>query len=136
MEISMKKFLSVILILAISLCGVFALVGCSKNENKNFDMVFITDGGTISDGAYNQSAWDGVKEFAEEKNMSYRYYQPSVDENGDVNVDTIGNYIKLAVDNKAEYIVMQGEKMAVAVDKYAPQYGDINFLLVDAYPQA
>lgn len=86
----MKKFLSVILVLAISLCGVFALVGCSKNENKNFDMVFITDGGTISDGAYNQSAWDGVKEFAEEKNMSYRYYQPSVDENGDVNVDTIG----------------------------------------------
>ena len=55
MEISMKKFLSVILVLAISLCGVFALVGCSKNENKNFDMVFITDGGTISDGAYNQS---------------------------------------------------------------------------------
>lgn len=132
----MKKFLSVILVLAISLCGVFALVGCSKNENKNFDMVFITDGGTISDGAYNQSAWDGVKEFSEEKNMSYRYYQPSVDENGDVNVDTIGNYIKLAVDNKAEYIVMQGEKMAVAVDKYAPQYGDINFLLVDAYPHA
>lgn len=132
----MKKFLSVILVLAISLCSIFALVGCSKNENQNFDMVFITDGGTISDGAYNQSAWNGVKEFAEEENMSYRYYQPNVDEDGDVNVDTIGNYIKLAVDNKAKYIVMQGEKMAVAVDKYAPQYGDVNFLLVDAYPHA
>lgn len=132
----MKKFLSVILVLAISFCGIFALVGCSKNESKNYDMVFITDGGTISDGAYNQSAWNGVKEFAEEENMSCRYYQPNVDENGDVNVDTIGNYIKLAVDNKAEYIVMQGEKMAVAVDKYAPQYGDIKFLLVDAYPHA
>lgn len=132
----MKKFLSVILVLAISLCGVFALVGCSKNESKNFDMVFITDGGTISDGAYNQSAWNGVKEFAEEENMSCRYYQPNVDEKGDLDADTVGKYIKLAVDGKAKYIVMQGEKMAVAVDKYAPQFGDVNFLLVDAAPHA
>lgn len=132
----MKKFLSVILVLTISLCGAFALVGCSKNESKNFDMVFITDGGTISDGAYNQNAWNGVKEFAEDSSMSYRYYQPNLDENGKLNVETVGNYIKLAADGKAKYIVMQGDSMAPAVDKYAGQYPDVNFLLVDAYPHA
>ncbi len=136
MKTVMKKFLSVILVLTISLCGAFALVGCSKTENQKFDMVFITDGGTISDGAYNQSAWNGVKEFAEISNLSYRYYQPNVDENGELDENTVGNYIKLASDCKAKYVVMQGESMAIAVDKYAQQYEDINFLLVNAYPHA
>ncbi len=136
MEIGMKKFLSVILVLIISLCGAFALVGCSKNESQKFDMVFITDGGTISDGAYNQSAWNGVKEYAETSNMSYRYYQPNLDENGELDADTVGNYIKLAVDGNAKYIVMQGDNMATAVDKFAPQYENVKFLLVDAYPHS
>ena len=130
----MKKLLSVILTFAIMVCGTFALVGCSKQQTKIFDVVFITDGGTINDGAYNQSAWNGVEEFSKTSDMTCRYYQPSVDEDGVLDIDTVGKYIKLAVDSQAKYIVMQGEKMAVAVDKFAPQYSDVDFLLVDVYP--
>ena len=56
----MKKLLSVFLVLVLAVCGSIALVGCSKNNGKNFELVFITDGGTVSDGAYNQNAWNGV----------------------------------------------------------------------------
>ena len=105
----MKKLLSVILTFAIMVCGTFALVGCSKQQTKIFDVVFITDGGTINDGAYNQSAWNGVEEFSKSSDMTCRYYQPSVDEDGVLDTDTVGKYIKLAVDSQAKYIVMQGE---------------------------
>lgn len=128
----MKKLLSVFLVLVLAVCGSIALVGCSKNNGKNFELVFITDGGTVSDGAYNQNAWNGVTEYAGTAGMNCRYYQPSLDENGDISTQEVEKYVKLAKDGKAQYIVMQGEKMATAVSELAPVYSDVNFLLVDA----
>lgn len=84
--------------------------------------MFITDGGTINDGAYNQSAWNGVRDFADSSDMSCRYYQPSLDKNKQLDNNTVENYIKLAVNEEAKYIIMQGEKMSTFVEKFAPQY--------------
>lgn len=130
----MKRFFSVILSFSVLLSCFFALAGCSKNSKNVFDLVFITDGGTINDGAYNQSAWNGVRDFADSSDMSCRYYQPSLDKNKQLDDNTVENYIKLAVNEEAKYIIMQGEKMSTFVEKFAPQYGDVKFLLVDAYP--
>ena len=134
----MKRFLSLFLVLIIALCSALALSGCAKNANTAFDIVYITDGGSINDKAQNQNAWNGVKNYCQENNLNCRcrYYQPGTDDDGNISVETIDKYISLAVDNGAQYIVMQGDKLAVALNECAEKYSDVNFLLVDAYPHS
>ena len=55
----MKKLISVILCAAVAVSSLFLLSGCSAAEQAKYDIVFITDGGTVKDGAYNESAWNG-----------------------------------------------------------------------------
>lgn len=130
----MKRFFSVILAIILIISSIGVLVGCSKNVNKAFDIVFITDGNSVEDGAENESAYNGVKEFGDENNLTYRYYQPVLNEDNTVDSEVINNYINLAVENGAQYIVMQGDDMGVALNEYAQNYSDTKFLLVDAYP--
>lgn len=128
----MKRFFSIILAATLAISCAFALGGCAKNENASFDLVYITDGAVVDDNAYNESAWNGVKQFGDENSMSYRYYQPDTDENGEVTGENVNNYIKLAVDGGAQYIVVQGEVMAKAISEYAAEYPETKFLVVGA----
>lgn len=132
----MKKIISILMAVMLVCCSIFAFSGCSKNNNASYDIALITDGKTITDDGYNQSAWNGVKSFAEENNMTYRYYQPNTDENGEISVDIIKNYIDLAVNNGAKFIVLPGEAFAVSAYEVAPTYKNVNFLLVDAFPHS
>ena len=131
----MKKITSIFLALFM-IIGCVSLVGCSKKETGEYNLVLITDGGAINDGAENESAWNGVKAYGDENNMTYRYYQPSLDENGKLSVETIKNYIQLASEDKARFVILPGEAFAVSAYEIAPAYADINFILVDAYPHA
>lgn len=128
----MKKFFSVVLAVVLTVSCVLALGGCTKAKNSSFELVYITDGGSIDDNAYNESAWNGVKQFAEENSMNCRYYQPDYNDNGEVAGENVNKYIKLAVDDGAEYVVMQGENMAAALNDYAKDYPDTKFLLLGA----
>ena len=132
----MKKLVSVFLAAVLIVTAVFALSGCGKKNAANYDIVLITDGGAINDKSYNQSAWNGVKSFGDENDMTYRYYQPGLDEEGTLTVDTIKNYIDLASKDGAKYVVLPGEDFAVASYEVAPTYSDINFVLVDAFPHS
>ncbi len=131
----MKKITSVILAL-IMIIGCISLVGCSKKDKGDYNLVLITDGGAINDGAENESAWNGVKSYGDENFMTYRYYQPSLDENGKLTVDTIRKYIELAVNDKARFVILPGEAFAVGAYELAREFEDVNFILVDAYPHA
>lgn len=132
----MKKLISVVLALALVICSVFALAGCSKKGDSKYEMVLITDGASINDGSYNQSAWNGLKEYCDENSVTYRYYQPNLNEEGELETQTISDYIDLAVKNGAKYIVLSGENFAVSAYEIAPTYSDVNFLLVDALPHS
>lgn len=132
----MKKIVSILLSFVLVISCVFAFAGCSKNDNDKYDLVLITDGASISDKSYNQSAWNGVKDYAEENKLTYRYYQPNLEDDGTLKIETISNYIELAAKNGAKYIVLPGEAFAVAAYECAPTYQDINFILVDALPHS
>lgn len=128
----MKKFVSVLMCLVL-LGSVFA--GCVKQEDLKSDIVLITDGNTITDGGYNQSAWEGITAFADENSMTYSYYQPVLEEDKLV-TENVEKYVSLASENGAKYVVFPGEEFAVCAYEIAPAYPDINFVLLDAIPHA
>lgn len=132
----MKKSLSFLLAVIMVLSCIFAFAGCSKKDNGSYEIVLITDGQAINDGSYNESAWNGVKSYGDENKVTYRYYQPNIDDDGNLSIDTISDYVKLAADNGAKYIVMPGESFAVAAYKIAHEYKNINFVLADAFPHS
>lgn len=139
----MKKVISVLMCIAMALTCVFAFAGCTNNsQDLTYDIVMITDGGTVKDGAYNESAWNGITSYAEEVNanapegeqITYRYYQPPVKEDETLTTEQAISYIDLAVENGAKFIVLPTDVFDVAVYETARQYSDVKFILVDGMP--
>ena len=67
----MKRFVSAALAL-VMIIGCITLAGCSKKKSEVYNLVLITDGAPVNDGEHNESAWNGIKAYGEEKNMTYR----------------------------------------------------------------
>lgn len=132
----MKKLTAVLTALVVVCTAVFAFAGCTNQNSMQYDIVLLTDGASVDDGASNQSAWEGVERYAEDIGMTYRYYQPDVNESGTVDDEVYASFIELAVKNGAKFIVCPGEALATAVYENAPLYTDTNFILLDAYPHA
>lgn len=132
----MKKAISVLLCIVLVISGVFAMAGCTKQKQINNDIVLITDGGTVNDKGYNQSAWDGINSYANDNKMSARYYQPVLDENGELTSDNVEKYVKLAQDNGAKYIVFPGAKFEVIAYEIASSFPELNFILIDGIPHS
>ncbi len=132
----MKKIISLIMVAALALSCCVSLSGCAKNSDGKFEIAMITDGAPVNDKGYNQYTWNGVNSYAKEKEVSCRYYQPSLNDEGELEIDEIEKYIDLAVKNGAKKIVLPGEKFAVAAYEIAPTYNDVQFILIDAYPHS
>lgn len=132
----MKKAISIVLCAVILVCSAFAMAGCTKQNEIKSDIVLITDGDNIKDGGYNQSAWDGICSYADENSMTYKYFQPALNENGELTTDTVEKYVDLAVNNGAKFIVLPGEAFAVSAYEVAPVYPDVKFVLLDAIPHS
>lgn len=139
----MKKVLSVLMCVVLAAACSFAFAGCSGAENLTYDIVLITDGGTVADGAYNESAWNGIVDFVENANTvvsdeskkaSYRYYQPHVEEGETLSTEAALQYIDLAVKKGAHTIVLPGEVFEVAAYEASRQYPNVDFLLADGVP--
>lgn len=131
----MKKIVSLLMCVALLTVSALSFAGCSKDMKElKYDVVMITDGGTVADGSYNESAWNGVKDYAENAGVTYRYYQPSVEEGKSVTIDTAIEYIELAVNAGAQYIVLPTDAFEVAVFETAAQYPNVKFILIDGTP--
>ena len=71
-----------------------------------YEVAFVTDVGQLKDKSFNQGTWDGVKLFAYQNGLSYKYYQPA---NGDQATDDDRfDAMKQACDNGAKVIVGPG----------------------------
>ncbi|MBR7073205.1 MAG: BMP family ABC transporter substrate-binding protein, partial [Eubacterium sp.] len=125
----MKKIVSLALVLVLGLTLVFS--GCAKKDGAAFELALITDGAPVNDGAFNESAWNGLKAYADENGKTCRYYQPVLTD-GVLANETVAEYIDIAVKNGAKYIVLPGEDFAVSAYEVAPTYKDVNFILIDA----
>lgn len=101
----------------------------AEKSSSGYELALVTDLGTIDDKSFNQGAWEGLKKYAEEKGISYKYYQPQ-EGTTDSYLETIG----LAVEGGAKLVVCPGflfeEPIYMAQDKYP----DVHFILLDGEP--
>ncbi|MCL2084956.1 MAG: BMP family ABC transporter substrate-binding protein [Oscillospiraceae bacterium] len=120
----MKKLL--VLAIIIALCAPM-LVSCSQADK--YELALITDKGTIDDKSFNQGSWEGLVKYADEKNITHKYYMPS-----EANKDSYLAAIELAVEGGAKLIVTPGFLFEEAIYEAQDRWADTTFVLVDGYP--
>ncbi len=99
------------------------------NEEGGYELALVTDLGTIDDKSFNQGAWEGMKKYAEENGISYKYYQPQ-EGTTDAYVETIG----LAIEGGAKLVVCPGFLFEEPVYIVQEQYPEVSFILLDGEP--
>lgn len=73
------------------------------SEDGKYEVAFVTDVGQLKDKSFNQGTFDGVKLYAANNGLSYKYYQPA---NGDQATDDDRyDAMKAAVDGGAKVVV-------------------------------
>ena len=96
-------------------------------EDGKYEIGFVTDVGQLKDGSFNQGTFDGVKLYAANHNLSYKYYMPA---NGDKATDEDRyDAMKAACDNGAKAVVTAGFLQETALKKIAAEYPGVAFFL-------
>ena len=133
----MKKILAMLLAMAMA----FSLAACGgkkgaddipdnmTSKDGKYEVAFVTDVGQLKDKSFNQGTWDGVKLYASEHSLSYKYYQPA---NGDnATDDDRYNAMKQAAEGGAKVIVCAGFLQEAALAKAAEEFPDAHFVFID-----
>lgn len=131
----MKKIFSILLVGLLTV----SLAACAKDpdgENgdsgdKATEIILITDVGTIDDKSFNQGAYEGVKQYGDEKGIGYDYYRPT-DADDEAYYDEIS---KAITDGGAKIIVTPGYLFEPAVMRAQMDYPDTMFLILDGAPE-
>ena len=101
----------------------------SDSADGKYELALVTDLGTIDDKSFNQGAWEGLKKYADENGITYKYYQPQ-EQSTDSYLETIG----LAVEGGAKLVVCPGYLFEEPVYLAQEQYPDTYFILLDGEP--
>lgn len=141
----MKRKLISLAMVATLLIGVLAACGQKTDQGgnnegtttppssdaKGAELALITDVGTIDDKSFNQGAWEGLKKYADENDISHQYYQPAE--------KTTAAYlasINIAIEAGAKVIITPGFFFEPAVFEAQKEHPDIKFILIDGIPRA
>ena len=125
----MKKLLSLVLCLVLSLGTMAALTAC--NDEVTYEIAVVTDVGTLEDKGFNEGTWNGAKKYATEHNISYKYYQPA---NGDAATDNDRiAAMRQAISNGAKIIVAPGFLQATAMTTVALESPEVKFVFIDGW---
>lgn len=99
--------------------------------SDGYELALVTDLGTIDDKSFNQGAWEGLKKYAEESGITYKYYQPQ-----EATTDSYLETISLAIEGGAKLVVCPGYLFEEPVYLAQDQFKDIHFILLDGEPHS
>ena len=124
----MKKLLAIVLA---ALMIVPALVACNKGGNTNtgdYKVAMITDYGDITDQSFNQTTYEGCKEYCDANNIDFKYYKPA----GDSTAERVAK-VEEAIDAGYNVIVMPGFAFAGTIYEVQDkeEYKDVKFIALD-----
>ena len=113
---------------------VMSVTGCSQGGNTagtsaagegasgaGAEIAMIADGGSI----------DGVKQYGEEKGISYKYYKPV-----EKTTDAYLSAMELAIEGGAKIIVAPGFRFTEAMYVAQDTWPDLKFVLLDGVPSS
>ena len=144
----MKKILALVL----ALCMVFALCACGNTpadgnkpaeeskapaaeesnapveepEATTYKVAMITDYGDITDQSFNQTTYEGCKEFCEANGVDFKYYKPA----GDSTAERVA-MVDAAVADGYNVVVMPGYAFGETITQVADLYPDVKFIALD-----
>ena len=128
----MKRISVVLLAVILAFVGTQSVFGGGGSQKtETFELALITDLGTIDDKSFNQGSWEGLVQYAREKSLSHKYYQPA-EQSDDAYLTTID----LAVRGGAKVIVTPGFLFEVPVFIAQDRYPNVSFILVDGSPHS
>ena len=146
----MKKILALLLVLVL----IFSLAACGKKKTETkpetkvtdnadeipdnmtssdgkYEVAFVTDVGQLKDKSFNQGTYDGVKLYANNNGLSYKYYQPA---NGDKATDDDRyDAMKSACENGVKVVVAAGFMQGTALERAAKDFPDTKFVFIDGW---
>ena len=102
------------------------------SEDGKYEVAFITDVGQLKDKSFNQGTFDGVKLYAANNKLSYKYYQPA--NKDQATDDDRYEAMKAAVENGAKVVVCAGFMQEGALRMAAKEFPNVSFVFVDGYP--
>ena len=100
-----------------------------ESSDGTYEIAMVTDVGQLKDGSFNQFTWNGVKKYAYDNGLTYKYYQPANGSNA-TDEDRM-KAMSDAADAGAKVIVTTGFMQATALEAIAPKYPDVQFIFVD-----
>lgn len=101
------------------------------SADGKYQVAFVTDVGQLKDKSFNQGTYDGVKLYAVNNGLSYKYYQPA---NGDQATDDDRyDAMKAAVKAGADVIVCAGFMQGGALERAAGEFTDTKFVFIDGW---
>ncbi len=121
----------VVLFLMIAVLAISALVSCAPKEAEAFKVGLITDGSTIDDKSFNQSAWEGIVRATEEFEIDYTYLKPTGSTEAEFLLE-VGNLY----DGGHKFIVTPGFFFETTVFAAQSAYPDAKFVLIGGTPHA
>ena len=87
----------------------------------------VTDVGSIDDGTFNQTTYEGLMRAAEERDLETEIIETESPDDYDANVHEL-------IDRGCSLIVTIGSRRGTEVERMAPRFGDVQFVLVDYEP--
>ena len=99
------------------------------SDDGKYELAFVTDLGQLLDKSFNQGTWEGLKRYAHENRLSYKYYQPA---NGNRATDEDRyNAMKAAADAGARVVICAGYLQGEALRRIAKEYPEVKFVFID-----
>ena len=115
----MKKFLAILLTLALSLTALCAIA-------EDVRVAMITDYGDITDQSFNQTTYEACKAFCDANGIDFTYYKPA----GDSTAERVA-MVEKAVDEDYNVIVMPGYAFGETIAETQAEYPDTKFIALD-----
>jgi len=101
------------------------------SENGKYEIGFCHSTGGIKDGGFSEGTYNGIKLFAKDNGLTYKYYGNKGASSTD---EDFYDSLKAAVMGGAKVVLCVGFNYANPLARIAPEYPDVKFITIDGNP--